>query len=380
LAALLIGAPGATAQAPPVDLEQSISPGQGDLEAALNTLANADSLAAVSEILESHLRAAITKDPLLVDAWSNLAILLVRTARSDEALQLLDQALQKNPQFADGYALQGVVREARGERSLASSLFEKALEIDAMNAIARNRKSAAAIAQRDWKGAIPHVRRALVDNPGSMNAYLNLSVAYFEMGLHELAKLVCNNGLQVDPTSAPLYNMLGLIRLKEDDVRGALREFNKAIEHDPNSADALINAGAIALNVNDFNNALERFDRALVITPDHVMTQISRGVALRGLGRVQEARDAYNAVIALHPDNEGAHYNLCILLQEHVEDFRAALNECRRLDRLLPADHSRKMEVSNRLEGIALMLETETSPDQPRNEGAPESPPEASDE
>jgi len=374
--------PAAFAQAPPIDLEQSISAGQGDLEEALNLLSTTDSLMEVSDAIEAHLREAVSKDPQLVDAWANLAILLVRTARSDEALLLLEGAIKQNAEFADGYAIQAVIHESRGESAQASMLFDKALDIDGMNAIARNRKSAAAIARKDWKGAIPHVRRALVDNPGSLNAYLNLAVAYFEMGLHDLAKLVARNGLQVNPKAAPLYNMLGLIRLVEDDVRGALREFNKAIEYDPQSADALINAGAIALNVNDFTNALARFDQVLALLPEHQMAHVSRGVALRGLGRLQDARTAYEAVLLRDAQNEAAHYNLCILLQEHLEDFRAAQGQCRRLDTLLAADHPRKNEVKNRLEGIAMMLEDGATPSSsaPKEEAPSENPPQESSE
>ena len=83
---------------------------------------------------------------------------------------------------------------------------------------------------------------------------------------------------------------------------------------------------------------------------------------------MEEARTTYLQVIASDPRSEAANYNLCILLQEHLEDFAAALQQCQRLDQLLPGDHPRKKEVSNRLEGIALMLED-----------APSSPPTGSD-
>ena len=86
--------------------------------------------------------------------------------------------------------------------------------------------------------AIGKLRRALAVDGDSMPAYALLALIYYTVAESDrskldLAELVCTQAKEVNANYAPIYNTLGLIKLRKKNVTGALTEFRKAAELDP---------------------------------------------------------------------------------------------------------------------------------------------------
>lgn len=332
-------------------------PGLAKLNEALQLMAARTDIAGNAGAAEKLLQEAIQQNPNLTRARYNLAVLYLRTNRDDDAGAAIDELIQRDGKFADAYALRGVLLERQNKAREAEAAFESALALDQTNAIAHNRLSAAALKSGDYSLAVKHARMALIDDPESLNAYHNLAVAYYERGMFDLARLICLNAIGIDPTDAAIHNILGLTLLKLDEVRDALREFNEALRHNPAYIPALLNAGALTLSYSDFEKSFTYFDKVVSLQSDHLEALLSRAVSLRGLERFDEARAAYEAILASRPEETTAQYNLCILFNEYINDYKAALDHCGKLERSLPDDHPKKSEMKQRVSGIKTTLE-----------------------
>lgn len=73
-----------------------------------------------------------------VDRVVNLAAMLIKVEQNDEALKLLDVAIEESPGYARAWSNRAVIRYRRGEVGLARSDAEAALRLDPYNSQARN--------------------------------------------------------------------------------------------------------------------------------------------------------------------------------------------------------------------------------------------------
>jgi tetratricopeptide (TPR) repeat protein len=76
-------------------------------------------------------------------------------------------------------------------------------------------------------------RRALALEPGWVPAYVNLADLYRALGRDEEGEALLRDGLAENPDSAILHHSLGLLKVRQRDLDGALRSLEKAAELEP---------------------------------------------------------------------------------------------------------------------------------------------------
>ena len=332
------------------------SESQVKLEEAMALLSKGKRIEDNATQAETLMREAIQLDPKQKRAYYNLAVLLIQTDRASAAGAVLDEALQNNPNFGDALGLRAYLQGSE-PRAEGIAYLNEALQVDSMSTIANNHKAKEALQQQKWTEAVLHSRMALVGNPESINAYLNMGMAYYSQNQLDLALLVIRSGLRHDATNASLLNLEGLTLLKKDDVKEALARFNKAVANHPDHFEAQMNAGALTMNYSDFESAFAHFDAASQIQANNLDAQISRGVSLRGLERYEEAEAAFIAMEKEFPGDHRAQYNLCILYQEHMTAYDKALVACDRYAKQIGSDHPKSKEMEKRTQGIRAMME-----------------------
>ena len=246
---------------------------------------------------ESMYRQALGKNPKFQPAMNNLAVLHQKVGQSQAALQEFEAAIKVNPSGL--YAVQAY-------NNRAALLFEKIKQ--------SNSKAV--------EEAIGAVRRALALDAESMAAYQLLAQIYFYTAESDrsklaLAQLVLDEAKKIDENYAPVYNTLGLIKLKKNDKTGALTEFRKAVAIDPSMIEAQLNIAAISLSSRNYKQAEDAFAAVLKKLPNHFEATMGMGVALRGQRKVAEAETWYQKALQLDPKNCGALYNLGLLYQDY---------------------------------------------------------------
>lgn len=327
------------------------------------------------------LREALAAEPNRPEIHYNLGVLALRVGKPAEARQHFERTVQLESGFASAYARMGAMLLDAGNETRGRELLEQALSLDKYNPVAQVALANLEISRRRYEEAERHARSALLGDSNDMNAYLALATCYYRMKRNDLGKLVCLNALSINPHAAPIYNLLGLFQLREDDVRTAIAQFNRAIEEDPELLDAHLNLGATTLSNGDFTRALAHFDFVLEREPDDVEAMMSRAVALRGLGKYDEAKAGYQKVLSADPGNGQAQYNLCVLYHEYVEDLDTALGTCRGYLSTLGRRDAKYKEMVRRVRAIKKTIELLKAmgpEEEPAPAETPSAPPEAS--
>jgi tetratricopeptide (TPR) repeat protein len=140
----------------------------------------------------------------------------------------------------------------------------------------------------------------------------------------DLALLVANRGIRVDPNYAPLYNTYGLIQVELRDYNNSVQAFGKARKLDPNFFEAHMNYAAVSLSFRGFAEAEKAYRDALRLAPKDYEAHLGLALALRGQINdanydtfLAEARKHLNECKQIEPDRAEAYYNDAILTQEY---------------------------------------------------------------
>jgi len=257
---------------------------------------------------EAFYKQALGKNPKLQPAMNNLGVLYQKTGQTPAALQQFEAAIKvnpTNPQAVQAYNNRGAL------------LFDKAK--------LTNNKAG-------YDEAIGSIRRALALDAESMAAYQLLAQVYYHTAESDraklkLAQLVCDEAKKIDQNYAPIYNTLGLIKLRSKDVTGALTEFRKAVSIDPGLTEAQLNVAAISLSSRNYKQAEDAFQAVLKKLPSHVESTIGMGVALRGQRKNDEAENWYKKVLQIDAKYCGALYNLGLVYQDYKSGSPDDLNK-----------------------------------------------------
>ncbi|MBM4352479.1 MAG: tetratricopeptide repeat protein, partial [Deltaproteobacteria bacterium] len=304
-----------------------------------------------SEVEAELVRLAGGSEPV-IEAIYDLGVFYLRIGMQDKAASYFQQVLDRSPDFSEAMAQLGVLAALRNETAKALSLIDHALVIDKYCAPARNFLSQKALNEGNLDEAIKHCRIALLGDPNNMNAYLNMAIALFRKGQYDVGELVCESALRIDKNNATILNLMGLIQLKRDDIKGAITLFQAATGADATYIDAHKNLAAVSLNYKDFALAAKEFETILKVEPKNVEFQISYALALRGLENYPESRKVLSDIVNRDPGQPDARYNLCILEHEYVQDLHSALATCQEFQRRLDKKHPKFKEMELRVKGI----------------------------
>src|SRR5205085_6605728 len=94
-----------------------------------------------------------------------------------------------------------------------------------------------------WAEAIKAYKRALVDNPQDVDAYLNMGDAYLNLGNDKEALAAYKEAVKLAPNSAEAYNALGAAYNITGQNSDAFKPLVRAIQLDPNYAEAYYGIG-----------------------------------------------------------------------------------------------------------------------------------------
>lgn len=184
-------------------------------------------------------------------------------------------------------------------------------------------------------------------HPFDTDAQFSHALALHQGGQLASAQAIYEAILQVDPTHANSWHMLGVVALQSDQPQRAVDCIGSAIRLQPTQAGFYLNHGN-ALRAQQQNEAaLASFDRAIALQPNFAEAYSARGSTQNALNQLQAAVASFAQSLALQPGNMVDWYhhgNTLMALQQ----FAPAIAS---YDRVIAIDSSCAPAYANR--GVA---------------------------
>jgi len=303
-----------------------------------------------AEALYRHVQAAA---PTNVQARDELAWLLLRTGRVDEALAEMQAVIALAPRVSPLHLHLGMMLTRSGRPREAIACYERAIDLHPAEAAAHFNLGNALSQIGDFAAAASAYRQAAVLSPNDSDIYLNLGNAQRALGQLDEARASLLRAVELSPHSPDGWNNLGVLARTRGDDLEAERCYRQALQVDPDCVRAYNNLGSLAQAQFHSSQAVEYFRRALQLQSDYSLARANLGDAYLALGQTDEARAAYAELLAQTP-NDAVEIKLALAVptilttREQIDRSRRQLAEG--LERL----RFRPLAVADPVESVGL--------------------------
>jgi tetratricopeptide (TPR) repeat protein len=261
---------------------------------------------------------AVSLDPKFAQARVNLGLILLQAGEMDAAGVQLDRAIElfgHRADAAEAHYLRAKVCSDKGEVDKAAAHLREAVSLRPDFAEAWSDLGEARKTLLDDDGALTAFEKAVALDADDAVAQTRLGEEYLSHGKAHLAVAHLQQAIRLDPDNqSTLYNLQAALRedgqtAQADAIKQKLAELlHKKDRDDQNSVTAiqLNNQGADLEKAGDLRGALEKYRAALDLYPEHVGLRVNYAIALLRLGRwaqglaeLREAvrRDSGNALL-----------------------------------------------------------------------------------
>ncbi|MFH1438594.1 MAG: tetratricopeptide repeat protein [Pseudomonadota bacterium] len=252
----------------------------------------------------------------------------------EKAKGMFKQALKMDPNYSPPRIMMANYAYNAGDVTQAEKMYRDAIKgaplaLESVEAyvnlaqIQRTRTSGDMAKNQD--DALKNLRRALAIDAESLPAFTEMAYLYLDMAMKDknkltLAEVVCVQATKIDSNYAPIYNVWGLLKMRQGEIIEALKYFEKAYSLDGSMFEAYMNFGSITIGFRGYEDAKAVFSKAIELKPDNYEAQINLGVAQRGLDDFEAAEATYNKAIELDKTRPEAYFNMGVLYQDYRLD------------------------------------------------------------
>jgi tetratricopeptide (TPR) repeat protein len=226
---------------------------------------------------QSELEAILQHDPHNTMALGQLADVLTARNQSPQALSLVQQYVNANPNDANGHVVLGALNSSSKNYGAAEKEFERSLELD----------------------------------PNNVQAYLRLGQVYEVQGQSDLAIRRYQKALDLQPKLVALATMIGNLYLNKNDLTTARKYYAQALEVDPNFAVANANIAWVdAQSGKNLDVALGRAQKAKSLMPDMPSVSDTLAWVMYKRGNYAAAMPLLQECVQKSPETPQFHYHL----------------------------------------------------------------------
>jgi tetratricopeptide (TPR) repeat protein len=281
-----------------------------------------------------------------------------------------------NPNFASSLA-EGVSFLHRHRFNEALAKFEEALAIKPKSAHAMSLKARTLRNLNRTDEAMAAVKKAMASEPKSVQPYLAL--ASFSMKDKNIAKAkeYLTQAERIEPHNAEVAGLMSSCLVLEKNYKGALIYANEAVKRQPDAL-RFAQRAAIYRMLGDRAKELKDYDKAVALEPKSPNFATERATTLFYVAKYQQAMNEVNRALsldvkfapayyirgninwilkrgqsafsdlnrALSMEENGSWYHFRGSMYEVNRDYRAALNDQLKADKLLPDQPHIKYSIS----------------------------------
>ena len=163
---------------------------------------------------------------------------LIVKARYADSLHWIEKALQIYPQSSEAYQLRGMVSMLQHQGGSALADFQRAIRLDANNALPRIMVGSVLNDQQRYNDALTALTAALPLAPNSWQLDYELGRAYAGVGRLKDALRVLTRAIQINPDFAALRLARGMVLLHTRDFADASADLDAFLHTNPSPSDA----------------------------------------------------------------------------------------------------------------------------------------------
>ncbi len=145
-------------------------------------------------------------------------------------------------------------------------------------------------------------QKAIALYPQYHDAYGELGLGYFRLGLPQKALESYQKSLEYKPNNAKAYSNMGIIYFQNNQLDKAQEVYEKAVSLDPRFVDARRNLGSVFAQQKRFDEAIEQFSTALQYDPNNATLHQYIGFVYRDKGEADKARQWLDKAKQLDPN------------------------------------------------------------------------------
>ena len=259
-------------------------------------------------------RDAVRQAPDQAAPFAALGDRLFAARRMVEAEDAYRNALQLRPEDADLWLRFGVVLARLQRGADAAEAYRRTLALQPGNVEACNNLGLLLVGMERTGEAETAYRRALELQPDYADAHNNLGVLLKEQGRAAEAEAAYRGATAAKPDFMRAWSNLGL--LLDDQARfvDAETAHLRALSLEPDNATVHFNLANVYGKTNRNAEAEAAYRRALELKPDYPEAWGNLAALLHGGGRLEEAESLFRRALALDPQSAAVHYNLGGLL------------------------------------------------------------------
>jgi len=196
---------------------------------------------------------------------------LHKAGRLEDAAMVYSHAFKVDPDNVELLYGWGCVAMERGNAKGAINLFRRLLSVQPDHAKAYWKLGVIYAKQSRYGWAFQFFKQALKYDDKLMPVYSNFALVWLEgYGDAWEAETICQRGLAVNDSYAPLYTILAKALSQQNRSEEALAACDKAAQLDGEKVEALCNKGAVYAARGENEKAASYHRKALAMNPDHI--------------------------------------------------------------------------------------------------------------
>lgn len=221
----------------------------------------------------------------------------------DDAADLYQKVLEREPSHADALHMLGLVAYQVGQVDAAAALIQQAVTVRQPFADAEANLGTVLMALGRLDEALEALKMAVAHAPDNAAMHFNLGNVHSERQDWPAAKPAYETAVSLDPKQPQAWCQLGLALRQLDDVHGAQNAYEKALGLEPKHSQALYNLANIHRDAGHLGEAEMLLRRAIDARKDYAKAWNSLGTLLGDMGRSDEALDAFDQAATYAPES-----------------------------------------------------------------------------
>ncbi len=295
-------------------------------------LEDADMLALVShcylledqvEVAKLYLDKAKTIAPDNASVGWNTARIKLKEKKPLEALTIARDTSQRFPDDVEGMGVLGACLRANGEIAEGLDVLNRAIELNPNYAEALMNRGLIRLIQENKPEASSDLELAHRLKPHIKQIWDLVVGLKVEAQEYSAAIVLLIDMIEIDPENEKSFSLLATCNQKADDNALAVKSFEKVLEVKPGSASTHVNLGIALTKQGETKKAIDNFKKALAIRPDFAEAYNNMGNTLKEQSKLENAIEAYNKALAIKPDYAEAYNNVGKLYYDNSEYEKA---------------------------------------------------------